>query len=618
MPATLKKTDCFGLMRPAIDAHTLGISYVEQLLSNCGFKTIVADAAVCRALEKLEDEQSLYAIGRWVREKGITVLGLSYRLDPTDGSELVGRLLRGLKSQRLLASQGGPLKTLYFAGLPQTCQMVQSRHPEINGVFQGDEMVSQTLGMLGINPSLFPRSVSESVSYDETLLAFGRDIVNTGRHLSVGPVDRSGYETFGTSRDTVLARIAHCLRNGSGMYAGPLMRAHVGPYMHNRQEAVELFLSWARALADSGFLDVLSIGTSQLTQSRFGEDWGSSANGGGVPINSEGEFAAVWQASRPMLVRTYAGTKDIPSLAEMYERAIHIAWHALSLWWFCRIDGRGPYTLLENLRQHAETLGIIARTGKPFEPNVQHHFAFRGADDVTYVVSAHLAAQVAKKMGVRYLILQNMLNTPKTTWGVQDLAKSRAMLRLVRELEDGYFRVFLQPRGGLDYFSPDTDKAKAQLAAVTALMDDIEPHNPASPPLIHVVSYSEAFELAEPAVVNESIQITRQALAEYRRLRAKGYVDDMTENCEVKRRTAELVKDAKAVLGAISEAVPNACTPEGLYQIFAKGFLPVPYLSECRDEFPNAVRWQTRVFEGSVKVVDVNGLPVSIENRIPV
>jgi hypothetical protein len=179
----------------------------------------------------------------------------------------------------------------------------------------------------------------------------------------------------------------------------------------------------------------------------------------------------------------------------------------------------------------------------------------------------------------------------------------------------------------LDYFSPDQDKAKAQLAATAALMDDIEPRNLTSPPLIHVVSYCEAFRLADPAVVNESIQITRYALSEYRRLRAKGYVDNMTENSEVKSRTAELVNDARVVLRTICEVVPDACTPgeagldpsrlwRGLYKIFVEGFLPVPKLSECRDEFPNAVRWQTRVFQGSVKTVDVNGLPLSTENRI--
>ena len=53
-----------------------------------------------------------------------------------------------------------------------------------------------------------------------------------------------------------------------------------------------------------------------------------------------------------------------------------------------------------------------------------------------------------------------MLNTPRFTWGIQDLAKSRAMLKLVKELEDSHFRVVLQPRAGLDYFSADLDKAK--------------------------------------------------------------------------------------------------------------------------------------------------------------
>jgi len=89
-----------------------------------------------------------------------------------------------------------------------------------------------------------------------------------------------------------------------------------------------------------------------------------------------------------MLVRTYAGTRNIPALARMYEDRIDMAWHALSLWWFCQSDGRRPYTVSENLRQHIQTLRYVATNGKPVEANVSHHFAFRGADDVTYVVSS--------------------------------------------------------------------------------------------------------------------------------------------------------------------------------------------------------------------------------------
>src|SRR5690606_26878479 len=141
----------------------------------------------------------------------------------------------------------------------------------------------------------------------------------------------------------------------------------------------------------------------------------------GVPINSELHLTDIWEAARPMLVRTYAGTRDIPRLAKVYEKTINIAWHALSFWWFCDIDGRGPHTVKYNLEEHLETLKVIAQSGKPFEPNIPHHFSFRGADDYTYVLSGYLAAKTAKKYGIKHFILQTMLNTPKYTWGVQDL-----------------------------------------------------------------------------------------------------------------------------------------------------------------------------------------------------
>jgi hypothetical protein len=612
MPLQITKADCVGLVRPAVDAHTLGLSSVEQMLHDCGYATVMADAAVCEAFEQSEDPARFGTIRRWLTMHRVTVLGLSYRLNPADGAAFVAAVLRSLKAGRLLHAQGGPIRGVYFAGLPETCRLVRRQCPEVAGVFQGDETAAETLHLFGLEPGVLPRALAEGLVYDEARLSFGRDLIRRGGHLAVPPGDRGGYAEFGTRHDTLVARVQHNLRQGRG----PLFRAHVGPYLPDRAEAVRLFLQWARQLAASGFLDVLSIGTSQLTQSDFGSDWGSRPNGGGVPLNSRAEFAAVWEAARPLLVRAYAGTRDIPALAQMYEETIHIAWHALSLWWFCRIDGRGPYPVRENLRQHVETLRYIAATGKPFEPNVPHHFAFRGADDVTYVVSVVLAAKLAKSLGIRWLIFQNMLNTPRYTWGVQDLARSRATLQLLRALEDERFRVLLQPRGGLDYFSPDLDKARAQLAAVTALMDDIEPHDPASPPLIHVVSFSEASHLADPPVIDESVQITRHALAEYRRLRAKGQVDDMTNHPEVKARTAELLAEARTVIRAIETTIPEPYTAEGLYQVFAAGFLPVPYLWEGRDEFARAVRWPTRLVRGSVKVIDDHGLPLPAADRV--
>jgi len=612
MAYLLRNDEVFGLIHPAIDAHTLGISSVAQLLEDCGYPVVIADAFVCAAANHPSHLDNVEIVLDWIRRHGITRLGFSYRLDPVEGAERFGRMLYQLRTRGLFAEQGGPLRGIYFAGLPAACERVWREHGDLVETFDGDETPTETLHKLGVPASRIPAAMTAEVEYDEFRLRFGRELVESGKHLQVQPPDRSGYPQFGTAQDTVIARMRHAQQHQQP----PLMRAHVGPYLPDREAAVRLFLDWTRQLAQAGFLDILSIGTSQLSQSHFGEDWTGLPNGGGVPIQSPEEFRMVWQAARPMLVRTYAGTKNIPQLARMYEETIHIAWHALSFWWFCQIDGRGPYTVRENLQQHLETLRFIAESGKPFEPNIPHHFAFRGADDVSYVVSSVLAARTAKRLGVRALILQNMLNTPKATWGIQDLAKSRAVLTLARELEDERFRIILQPRAGLDYFSPDLERAKAQLAAVTALMDDIEPHNPNSPPIIHVVSYSEASHLADPPVVNESIQITIAALQEYRRLRAKGEVEDMSQHHEVKARTQELLREARIVLKAIEESIPDPYSAEGLYRVFWAGFLPVPYLWEGREEFAHAVRWQTRVIRGSVKVVDEYGTPIAVEQRV--
>ncbi|GAB1418901.1 hypothetical protein MASR2M12_16660 [Bacteroidales bacterium] len=612
MKVLFDENEVVGLVRPDIDAHTLGISAVAKIIEDCGYKVIIGDASVAKSISEVKKLDNISLLSTWIINHKITRLGFSYRLDPQDAQLNFGKVFHLLKQFNHFKHQGGTLKQVYFSGLPEACKKISQEYNGEVPVFWGDETQSETAIKLGIPESKIPASITEGSKYDDSRLKFAQNLIRIGEYKYLRPPVRFNYPNFGTRNDTLVERVA----NNQNPDFPPLMRVHVGPYNINYEEAKKEFNGWLKTLAATKYLDVVSVGSSQLSQSDFGQEWGDKPNGGGVPINSEQDLINIYDASRPMLVRTYAGTRNIPQLARIYEKTINIAWHALSFWWFNQIDGRGPYNVKENLEQHIETLRFIASSGKPFEPNIPHHFSFRGADDYSYVLSAYLAAITAKKMGVRYFVLQVMFNTPKYTWGVQDLAKARALLKLVRELEDKNFKVFLQPRAGLDYFSPDLEKAKIQLAAVTAMMDDIEPENPNSPDIIHVVSYCEAVTLATPSYINESIQITTSALFEYRKLKKLGMMDDMTKHQDVIHRTGDLYTTVKEIVILIEKHISNPYTAKGLYEIFKKGIMPVPYLWEGRDEFKDAVKWRTGLINGVVKIIDKNGVEIPALKRV--
>ncbi|MDR7870418.1 MAG: hypothetical protein RIN55_06150 [Tissierellaceae bacterium] len=603
--------DIYGFIKPALDAHTMGINTAAELLRDCGYNVIIADDSIAKAISDYKHEANRKKVVDWIMDNNVSNIGISYRLDKDDSINMVGYLLEELKSNNLLSYQDGPIKSVSFAGLPVSCDAIDKEFNGFVSTYMGGESAHDTLLKLGVPEDKIPTDILEGSKYDDNLLQFGKEVIDSGEYSKFMPIDRSSYNDFGTRNDTVVKRIDSNMNKDFA----PLMRAHVGPYssLATREENFKEFLSWAKTLASTKYLDIMSIGSSQLTQSNFGEDWGDRPNGGGVPVNSPEEYRKIWEAARPLLIRTYAGTKSIPDLAKMHEETINICWHALSLWWFNKLDNRGPYDLYTNLKQHMETIQYIATTNKPFEANVSHHFAFRGADDVTYIVSAYLAAKLAKKLGIKTYILQNMLNTPRLTWGIQDLAKSRALLKLVGELADGNFRVLLQPRAGLDYFKPDLYEARIQLSAVSALMDDIDPYNEMSPPIIHVVSYSEASHLATPDIINESVQITQHSIKKYRSLRRSGNVDDMSKNADVEERMNDLFNRAKIMIQTMESSIDNLYSPEGFYKIFAAGFLPTPYLWGEVEEFKHAINWHTKPIKGGLKIVDKDGNPLKAE-----
>jgi len=603
--------DVFGFIKPLVDVHTMGVYTMANLLRDCGYRVYVSNDDVNEAVEQIHKINNYSLVKSWIVKNGITRIGFSYRLDPVEGCDYFLSLYHHLKDDNMFADNGGQLQQIFFAGLPDTCELVKGKTQGEILVFPGNESPIESLTMLHVPEGLMPAALNQNNPYDNMRWDFAKKLIESERYKLEQPLDHYGYKECGADNDTYVARLQYAKEK----HALPIIRTHSGPYNPNRLEALKEYNSWCRELAQSRLLDVLSIGSSQLTQSNFGEDWEGKPNGGGVPVNSEMEYVSIKENAKPMLARTYSGTKDVPGLARIHERALNISWHALSFWWFDELDGRGHNSLLDNLKEHFEAVRWIVTTGKPVEPNVPHHFAFRGADDITYIITGFLAAKACKKLGVRHLILQNMLNTPKYTTGVQDLAKGRTMLKLVRELEDDTFHVSLQSRAGLDYFAPDLEEAKVQLAAVTCLMDDLEPENDNSPEIIHVVNYSEAVRLATPPIIKDSIRITLNALHEYRTARALGKIPNMKYDTEVKYREEALYSEAKSAIEMMEKAVPNLYTPEGFYKVFVEGFLPVPYLMDQKRKFPKATQWHTAIKDGGIKVVDDEGKVIDTIKR---
>lgn len=589
--------DTIGLAKTDFDAHTLGVATIKEFLTECGFKVVVTNSEVSKAITNPRSIYNSSLIEKWIIKNNIKVFGFSYRLSVDDAVLIFQKLMYQFESKKMLEKDGGKLKSIWFAGLPEACNKIKYLYKDVI-VFYGGESFTDSLKILGIDPSYAPKGFKDDSNYKITLDGFGKEIIDKGDYISTLPVDRNGYKNFGKANDGLIDRINHGRNNN----LPPVIRAHAGPYIENRHESVKQFIEWSRLLAHTGYLDVLSIGTSQLTQEKFGENWNGLPNGGGVGVNSPQEYERIYKAAKPMLVRTYSGTRNICKQAEIHEKSLNIAWHALSLWWFSKIDGRGNLNLLDNLTEHFETIKYIARSGKPYEANVAHHFAFRSSDDISYVVSAFLAANAAKKLGIKQFILQIMLNNPKHTSAINDLAKARATLSIVKTLEDSNYKILLQTRIGLSYLSHNIDKAKKQIASITALMDDIEPFNNQSPDIIHVVSYSEGNDLATPEIIDESIKITLHSLNKYREYRKKGWIDNITENQDVNKRMLHLISEAEIVINTIETKIKSTYTPQGFYDIFKMGFLPVPQLMYCREEFPEAIKWNTKLRNGGVDI----------------
>lgn len=387
----------------------------------------------------------------------------------------------------------------------------------------------------------------------------------------------------------------------------PLLRHHYG------QPTMAATIAGIQQIADAGALDVISLGIDQDAQENFFHPERQNLRrkgAGGVPVRSAEDYRALYEASRRgnfPLLRTYSGTDDFLELAAMYKETINIAWCAIPIFWFNRMDGRGPWSLSESIRKHQEVMAWYGEHDIPVELNEPHHWGMRDAPDVIFVVSAFLSAYNAKAFGVRDYIAQMMFNSPPGTSDAMDLAKMLACLEITEPLAGEDFAIWRQTRTGLLSYPLQEDAARAHLAASIYLQMALKPH------IVHIVGHTEADHAATAEDVIAASRMARKAIDN-----ALTGQPDMAKDPAIRDRVSHLISEARVTLGAIRALADDSVAdplvePGTLASAVSSGILDAPHLKN--NPFAKGVI-RTRIHQGASVAVDTEGQPIFEAERI--
>ena len=352
----------------------------------------------------------------------------------------------------------------------------------------------------------------------------------------------------------------------------PLIRHHYG--LPSFEETVKGIME----IAESGVLDIISLGPDQNAQASFfrpSEMTEYLEGDGGVPLRTPEQLRELYRASRRgnfPLLRCYSGTRDLLKWAQMLKDTINNAWCATPLTWYSELDGRSNRPLEAAIKENQANHRWHAEHDIPVELNEPHQWSLRGVHDTIAVAMAYLSAYNAKAAGVRHYVSQYMLNTPLGTAPKMDLAKMLAKIELVESLHDPNFTSIRQVRPGLFSYPPDLDMGKGQLASsiYTGMM--LKPH------IVHVVGFCEADHAATAKDVIESCKIAKRVIHD-----CLMGVPDPLQDREILGRKDELVREARLLISVIAsfdeEESPEPLTNPKVYVKAVKmGVLDAPNL----------------------------------------
>ena len=93
MNNTITLADTIGLAKTDFDAHTLGVATINEFLTEFGFKVVVANSEVSKAITNPGNIYNSSLIEKWIINNNIKALGFSYRLNVNDAVLIFQKLM---------------------------------------------------------------------------------------------------------------------------------------------------------------------------------------------------------------------------------------------------------------------------------------------------------------------------------------------------------------------------------------------------------------------------------------------------------------------------------------------------------------------------------------------
>lgn len=563
------RNNCFVASTLANDPHTEGLHNASKIAHYANISSVL-----------LKPSSDMNLLCEQIKKHVPRYIGLSYRLTPEIGCRELERAINYFYSEGLIKKTDDV--KICFAGLPATIRMLKDR---INAF-------PLKVYLCEPYPDVLDRA-KETIDFFD--IQSDRERILELVREEVCP---KGITLFDQLADEVIAdddyknelplpipsekaiRSYTCRIEESGI---PVLRSHFGIPANDIGPTVE----GIKELAEARVVDEISLGSSDLSQRYFGhpELFEGKKNDGGVPYRTEEDLYKLFQASRRgnyPAVKPYCHVVDIvPFIHTCIKAGLLLGAHqAIPLFWFNELDGRGPMTVRNSLREHFAGVRELAKLGIPVEMNDPNQWSSRWAHDTIITTSYALISAVMASCGVRDMVFQMQMNKPKETGDFADLAKMEAGAHLASLLAPDAHR-YVETRTGIESLSPDMEKAKWQLGRSTILQMCM------SPQIIHIVSYCEANYAARPADIIDSSKLIRRAIRVFRANEPD--IRKELENPIISERKEYLVKETVYLLDQIarlhprfspvscmSEWVPYLADPDVLADAIEKHIISAP------------------------------------------